>query len=481
MATIENRISKRVDKNGKSQIIVKLTITPHNRPCFKSGVFVKPEWFRSVKESGHGKTMEIVPPKKSRLQSDDNNEALKAKSKLSDFSNRILKICQVAEDKKEIVTKEYVEKALLITSNILTEDITHIYISENSGKDSEINVSKQAFFELMEEYKETSKKKNDYNKSDVWRKNFDVLIRVLHRYEAFRRLSDAKDKDYTLDINTISGETLKDIENYLRNEHTLYDKYPNIFREFPANIDKKKKDKKPQQRGNNTICALFNKLRAFFHWCEDKTNNRPFYSYTGITAEKYGTPIYLSLDERNQIAEYDLSKSPELAIQRDVFIFQCLIGCRVGDLLKMTEKNIINDAIEYIPNKTADENPLTVRVPLNDRAKTIVERYKGNKTLLPFISAQKYNDDIKKIFLKCGITRMVTALNPVTGKAEQKPINEVASSHMARRTFIGNLYKQVKDPNLVGTLSGHVEGSKAFARYRDIDEGIKKDLVKLID
>ena len=39
-----------------------------------------------------------------------------------------------------------------------------------------------------------------------------------------------------------------------------------------------------------------------------------------------------------------------------------------------------------------------------------------------------------------------------------------------RLTFIGNLYKKVKDPNLVGKLSGHCEGSKAFARYRDIDD-----------
>jgi hypothetical protein len=30
---------------------------------------------------------------------------------------------------------------------------------------------------------------------------------------------------------------------------------------------------------------------------------------------------------------------------------------------------------------------------------------------------------------------------------------------MARRTFIGNI---VKDPNLVGALSGHKEGSQGF-------------------
>ena len=66
-------------------------------------------------------------------------------------------------------------------------------------------------------------------------------------------------------------------------------------------------------------------------------------------------------------------------------------------------------------------------------------------------------------------------------EAEQRPIWEVASSHLARRAFVGNLYKQVKDPNLVGALSGHKEGSRAFARYRDIDEDMKNELVKMLE
>ena len=58
---------------------------------------------------------------------------------------------------------------------------------------------------------------------------------------------------------------------------------------------------------------------------------------------------------------------------------------------------------------------------------------------------------------------------------------EIASSHLARRTFCGNLYKRVKDPNMVGKLSGHTEGSRAFARYRDIDEDMMKDVVSILD
>lgn len=140
--------------------------------------------------------------------------------------------------------------------------------------------------------------------------------------------------------------------------------------------------------------------------------------------------------------------------------------------------------MEYIPRKTKGERPETVRVPLNERARALVERYKGvDKAgrLFPFISQQKYNEAIKEIFTLCGVTRLVTVLDTVTGEEVKRPINELASSHLARRTFIGNIYKQVKDPNLVGALSGHKEGSKAFARYREIDDDIKKELVSLIE
>jgi integrase len=172
-----------------------------------------------------------------------------------------------------------------------------------------------------------------------------------------------------------------------------------------------------------------------------------------------------------------------LEIQRDIFVFQSLIGCRVGDLYRMTKSNVVNGAIEYIPRKTKDGNPVTVRVPLNDKAKVILEKYKDCEEikLLPFISEQKYNDAIKKAFQLAEIDRIVTILDPLTNEEVKKPLYEVASSHMARRTFIGNIYKKVKDPNLVGALSGHKEGSKAFNRYREIDEDMKKELVSMLD
>ena len=94
---------------------------------------------------------------------------------------------------------------------------------------------------------------------------------------------------------------------------------------------------------------------------------------------------------------------------------------------------------------------------------------------------ENVTENIKTILEKAGITYLVTKLASVTRTESKVPINEMASSHKARRTFIGNIYKLVKDPNLVSALTGHVEGSRAFTRYRTIDIDMKKDLVKILE
>ena len=150
-----------------------------------------------------------------------------------------------------------------------------------------------------------------------------------------------------------------------------------------------------------------------------------------------------------------------------------MFGMLAGEFVRRTD----------IPGKTKGENPRTVRVPLNARAREIIGRYADDAypRLLPFISSQKYNDAIKDAFRLAGLTRPVTVLDPLTRAESKRPLDELASSHLARRTFIGNLYKLVKDPNLIASMSGHVEGSKAFARYRTIDDDIKTELVTALE
>ena len=122
-------------------------------------------------------------------------------------------------------------------------------------------------------------------------------------------------------------------------------------------------------------------------------------------------------------------------------------------------------------------------VPLNKIAKEILAKYADfeGKTLLPYITKQDYNEAIKEMFTIAKLTRPVVIPDSLTRESVIRPLNAIASSHLARRSFVGNLYKQVKDPNLIGALSGHREGSKAFARYRAIDEQMKQELVKMLE
>lgn len=325
----------------------------------------------------------------------------------------------------------------------------------------------QTFIEAFDEFVDKRKM------SDVRRRNFRVIGRALRRYELLRKKTTGR--SFALSFATFTGDTLRDFESFLRNEHLLVQDHPEVYAAHPET-------RAPQPRGQNTLNDIFTKLRTFFLWAldEGKTATNPFKKFV-VEECVYGDPIYISIDEREQLYHTNLSRHPQIAVQRDIFVFQCLVGCRVGDLYRMTKQNVINGAIEYVARKTKDGRPVTVRVPLNSIATEILGRYRDCERLLPFVSQSKYNTAIRRAFLAARLRRPVTVMNPTTREPEIKALNEVASSHMARRCFVGNLYKKVKDPNLVGALSGHKEGSRAFARYRDIDEEMKADLVRLLE
>ena len=309
-------------------------------------------------------------------------------------------------------------------------------------------------------------------------KHYRVLMRILQRYSEYVRLSQPRQSKYVFDVKSITTEDLNAIYDYAVNEYQIVEDYPGILKAYPET-------RQINQRGGNTITGIFKNLRAFFNWCqkEGHITKNPFIGFEKGDGELYGTPIYLTAEEVNQIFAMDFSDTPSLEVQRDIFVFQCSVGCRVGDMMRLTKRDVINDAIEYIPQKTIKENAKTVTVPLNKKAKAIIAKYKDcpGEQLLPFVASQNYNYAIKEILKKAGVIRLVTTLNQLTRKEEKRPIYEVASSHMARRTFIGNLYKQVQDQHMISSVTGHSDNSRAFVRYRTIDMEMKQNLVNLLD
>ena len=450
MATITAFIRVSTSKKKTANVRFRMRDGRKVQLLYASNIEVKPEQWDAKREEIKAKVV-MNPAEKASI----NKEVAELKQLIADIYNS-------ATDKEAV------------TSNWLKEEIDKAQNPDKYG----IVQRRETFFETFSRFLETR------NISEVRKRNFRVIYRALQRFEIYTQLYSRP--NFRLELDTITPDHLRKFEDFLKTEYQHFTQdeetgkyicnadYKPVFEAVPET-------RTPAQRGQNTISDILTKLRTFFLWAIEtgETTNNPFKNYS-IKECVYGTPYYITIEERNTLYKAELS--PRLALQRDIFVFQCLIGCRVGDLYKLTRNNIIGDAVEYIPRKTKDGRAVTVRVPLNATAKEILARHasEGNNLLFPFISEQKYNVAIKEAFTAAGITRPVTIINPTTREPEIRPINEIASSHLARRCFVGNLYKQVKDPNLVGALSGHKEGSRAFARYREIDEEMKRNLVDLL-
>ena len=239
-----------------------------------------------------------------------------------------------------------------------------------------------------------------------------------------------------------------------------------------------------EKRSLNYVVIQIKYLKAFWHWLMkiQKANVEDIFLTFNMDQSVYGTPFYFSNEDRNTLFEADFSNRPELAVQRDIFVFQSLVGCRVGDLTRLKKSNIVDgDTLQYVAGKTRNKSGKIVTVPLHPIAMTIINRYKDieGDRLLPFIADQNYNDAIKEMFKALPeIDHVVTILDPVTRLEKQAKLSEVASSHMGRRNFCGNLYEAGFRDADIASMSGHAEGSRAIARYRKVSDETKKKMIK---
>ena len=520
MAKLEFRLSSKIQKeSGRSEILITLYHLNYTARA-KSGIFINPAFFEH--DIDWKKTLLLAKAEGRTIKNMNDKTATERKAARNGYvlkDSGTLEVRQTIDTEdvrfhkqqrdrlnnleKEIISKfEDADKSSV--DAYWLKDVVDRYNHPEKYQVATSDEKKKTIYEIIEEYTLTPDRKTNQPLVESHARVFYVLSRTIARYVGYIRATDNSRKDYEFDIDKVTREDIEDYTDYLRHEKELADDKPNLFErllsEYPQSVRKGRNV--IEGRGENTIIKMRTRLKSVFQYCNMKgyTSNRPFEGITIGTA-KVGTPIYITIDERNQIADADLATIWEtmpknerqlarmpiktLIEQRDIFVFQCLIGCRVGDLLKMTDKYIHNGILVYTPHKTKDEGDEAVqaRVPLHPRAVSLIEKYKGadpKGRLFPFITAQRYNDAIKVIFKMAGITRNVEVRNPRTGENEIVPINEVASSHLARRTFVGNAYFKVHDPNLIGKMSGHVEGSKAFKRYRKIEDDTLKEVIDLI-
>lgn len=332
-------------------------------------------------------------------------------------------------------------------------------------------------------------------KRESTRGTYITTLRCMERYELF-----LNDKDIKRDkVNNITNKgfrwsthaTPDDIDgwfDYMRNEGDLAKLFPKTFERMfvsqrPELATVHIKNKRIENKSDNGINSREKQVRAIWHWMikQGKAEKSPFTQ--PLTKASYADPFYLTKEERDQVDHYDFNDKL-LNLERDIFVFQCLTGCRYSDLCVLTQDNIKGEFLDYIPLKTSrEENPAHARVPLARRAMELINAHKGEdpKYLFPTVATQNYSTHIRTMLTQAGINRKIAWRDHKTGDIIQRPICEVASSHIARRTFVGACYKKVKDIRLIATMSGHSPNSKAISRYYTPDDDDRKKLIAMIE
>lgn len=336
--------------------------------------------------------------------------------------------------------------------------------------------------------------REQYDAGDGWlQKTIDVLSgMVREKRPSQMTITDCvreymSERSLEPDTKRHYNVLIGDIERFEKHVGTIYANAisSSVVDQFSRFLSAEQKtDTKMVVRSRNTMAARLKKLSAVCRYAVSKgyMPDTPFGpGKFKIQGEVYGDPVYLTREERDHLYRFaDLSKT--MSIQRDIFIFQCHVGCRVSDLNELTEENITKDGwLQYIQHKLRKDKPIVVRVPLSDTAMEIIERYRGQQPdgrLLPFIHPNDYNRDIHAMVRTAGLDRIVMVQDPKTLATVPKRLWEVASSHLARRTFMANVFKETGSERITSSFTGHVDGSHAFSRYASVDDEMKLNVLK---
>jgi len=147
--------------------------------------------------------------------------------------------------------------------------------------------------------------------------------------------------------------------------------------------------------------------------------------------------IYLTIEELVRVSQLTFDENEtKYEKARDVFLFSCFTGLRYSDL-----KDLHRYSVKYnylIINSRSTED--SIRVPLVDHARTILEKYKdsGDIRPVPVISQQKYNEYLKIIGKRAELNDKVARIHfKGQGRIETTlPKWKLLTSLVGRRTFV---------------------------------------------
>jgi integrase len=144
---------------------------------------------------------------------------------------------------------------------------------------------------------------------------------------------------------------------------------------------------------------------------------------------------YLTLEELRHFASFPL-KQQYLRNARDIFCFMCYTSLRYSDTAALKKSSISDGFIHVFTQKTKAK----LDIPIIKDAQEILDNIMSTPGEYVFKapSNQKLNDFIKLAAKEAKLDRKIQEMYYVGNEPHEtyKPIHEIISCHMARRTFV---------------------------------------------
>jgi site-specific recombinase XerD len=269
-------------------------------------------------------------------------------------------------------------------------------------------------------------------------------------------------------IQSSTITSYKTTENHLENflKTLKYEiNFDNVDELFFSHITKYLANEK---LSNNSTGRLIKVIKTFMHYTFQKGyhNNLRFVNALKVF-DQDTTIVALTNDELIKLENIEayLEEGEEFTPKnekiRDLFLIQIYTGVRFSDLFNLKPANIdFNQKLITLNTIKTQEN---LSIPITSKLELLLKKY---DCILPKISSQKYNEQIKivcklaKINTPVQITKFIGNKREISTEAKY----ELISSHTARRSFITLTLKKGIMPEMVMKVSGH-KSRKSFQRY----------------
>ncbi len=240
---------------------------------------------------------------------------------------------------------------------------------------------------------------------------------------------------------------------------------------------------------NNTLAKRIATLKAFLTEMKKQKVN----AYTDFedfeASRNYETTImYLTEPELMQLNSLETENNTTEQHVKDAFCFACFTGIRFSDWCSLKPENIVQvnhegkivNALKFTMFKVHKE----VTVPLNNKALSIIEKYKdysaSHGNLFPVYSNQETNRTLKDLAKRANINDVIlevkkSGANRIT---YTNPKHEILTCHDARNTYATLYLEKGGRPEVLQRILGHSDIKQTMRYVKIVEKAVISDYLK---